>query len=272
MNDAPVPSAAAGSAGAIAGDAASQRHASVAAVSTPDLGLPRKLKRKRGRAGLWSILIVPVIPHFWVGLGLLGFAFGATLFPFVAKPVTGHVVGKHVEKVKNGHSYELDVAYELDGHSAKQSLNTSSTAFNDANDGDEVPLVAARIAGMDHAQRPNEVSPAFPLVPMALFWNAIVGMFVWLLAGRPLLQWWLMRNGTRVAGVVAEHRYVGGKGAHEEVVIRFGAEGITAKHNIPPTVWRASGLQSMSPVTVFHHPTKLKRCVVGELAPWDVVG
>ena len=33
-------------------------------MSTPDSGLPRKLKRKRGRAGLWSILIVPF--SLWV--------------------------------------------------------------------------------------------------------------------------------------------------------------------------------------------------------------
>jgi hypothetical protein len=242
----------------------------VAAVSTPDSGLPRKLKRKSGRAGLWTILIVPLIPHFWIGVGLIGFALGAIVFPFVERPVVGHVVNKHVDRVKNGHSYNLDVAYELDGKSAQQTLTTTSAAFESTSVGAEVPLVAARIAGVEHAQRPGELSPALPMVPFALFWNSIVGVFVWILAGRPLLHWWLLRNGTRVAAVVVEHRYVGGKGAHEEVTIRFGE--ITTKHSITPRVWKAMGLQSGSAVTVFHHPTKPKRCVIADLAAWDVVG
>lgn len=244
----------------------------VAAVSTPDSGLPRKLKRRRGRAGLWSILIVPCIPHFWIGVGLIGFAIGALVFPFIEKPVVGHVVDKRIERVKNGHSYNLDVAYELDGIAAKQTLTSSSAVYDSTPVGAEVPLVAGRIAGFDHAQRPDAFPPALPIVPMALFWNAIVGAFVWLLAGRPLFHWWLLRNGTRAAGIIAEHRYVGGKGAHEEVVIRFGAEGFTTKHSITPRVWKACGLDSSSTVTVFHHPTKPKRCVIAELAAWDVVG
>src|SRR5438552_35351 len=90
----------------------------VAVLAEPDLPqrTTRKLKKRAGRTGAAQAWVALLIPHVWIGIGLIVGSIWQLAFPLVAHDVDGHLVGKHenYSTKSKSTSYVLVVGYELD--------------------------------------------------------------------------------------------------------------------------------------------------------------
>ena len=245
----------------------------VAATSSPDPAPPRRVKKRPGRAGLASVFVVLVIPHVWVGVGLVLVTAANIVFPYVAVPVTGHVVSGVVTTGKGGAVYTQTVAYELDGHADSTDIGVDETTFQASHTGDPRALEATRVLGHGWARTPGSGPAPLMLLAVTTFWNCIVFVFVYMIAIQPLLRWWLVRKGALVVGEVTEVKQRVGKGGRDTAVrYRFtAADGALVNGEMTVARTLYSGDAPLPSVTVFHHPRWPRLNVVYELSSWALV-
>jgi hypothetical protein len=247
----------------------------VLATPQPPPRVTRTLKKRAGRAGLASTIVVLFIPHVWVGLGLICAVVWQLAFPLIDRDVDGRVVAKNesYSSKSNSTSYSLRVAYEIDGVDGETSIGVSHERYLAAHEGDLVPLRAAHIGSFSSAQR-RDGSAAPILLPFAIFWNAIVGVFVFQLAVVPLLRFWLMKRGVRVRGTITQVTRTTGKGAHVAVTYSYAVhtgEVLERTMKVSSRDADTAGPRVKDAVDVFHHPSRPRLSVIGPLTSWEIV-
>ncbi|HEY4222928.1 MAG TPA: hypothetical protein VGO62_16340 [Myxococcota bacterium] len=251
---------------------------SVAAASTPDAPAlaNRTVTKRAGAAGLASVFVVPFIPHVWVGIGMIFAAIGQCAFPFVATPVDGVVTGVNTGTGKHGVFYTETVRYSVDGKDGTETISIDAARFRAKPVNEVVHLRAANMLGFAMAHREGESD--FPvLVPFALFWNTICAVFVWQLAVKPLLRWWLVRRGALVRGVVDDVHLSTGKGARALVKYTFTPAGSTlpmrGSMSVTPSVFQKAGeaFAVGADVAVVHHPRRPRLNALVDLTSWQPV-
>jgi hypothetical protein len=242
----------------------------VAATSTPDpVRANRRVKRRAGRPGLWSALVVLFIPHVWVGIGLVGLAIGQLAFPLVAEPVTGHVLSKEQHVVKGSPTWNVRITYALHGEPGELYRRVSEAEYQHIAKGDAVELKAACILGLQHASPAD--APNIPVMLLfALFWNSIVGMFVYSMALRPILNRWLVRHGASAAGTITRIDPPA-KGTCK-VFYSFVPEGagVHVEGTCTINTSIADTLRKGMPVTIFHLAARPMFSVVYEASAWEL--
>lgn len=244
----------------------------VAAVSTPNA---RRVEKRAGRFGLWLSFLPLLVPHTWIGVGLIVAALGQCLFPFVAVPIDAHVVSKSIGSYKGNATYTVNVAYASDGGKARSlAIGSDRGGYDAAKLGDVVKVRAATIAGVHHGKRADESDFPFLIFAM-LFWNGILSVFLYKLTLVPLLRWWLVRRAVRADGVVDDVKVTTGKGAQARVSYHFTIPGTVDRVNavmaVLPKHYETSGAQPSTRVSVYFHPRYPRFSVVEELSSWRVV-
>lgn len=229
----------------------------------------RRLRRRDGRPGLGRIWFVLLFPHLWIGLFVAGMAVFEIAFPFMAHDAIGHVRNKHEStSSKGGHTYYVDYDVDVDGAVVSDSASVSSGQFAALSPGDGFPVRVGRAFGAVHTRTDSGFGGVF-IGLFALFWNGIVGVFVWVWAVQPLLRWWLVRSGVGVAGEVVT------RGAPKKGSVRVEYRFVPDGHGLPlersmmVPINNASALPQR--VTVFHHPQRPTVATIYEATSWEVV-
>jgi hypothetical protein len=234
----------------------------------------RTLKKRTGRAGVGQSFLVLFIPHLWVGIGMITAAIWQITFPFVDRPVTGTVteLGSSYSSKNQRTTYSVTAAYEIDDLYDSVTYPVSQNEQAALHKGDSVPLRAAVIFGMTSARAKN-ATDAPVLVPFALFWNSIMGVFIYMLVILPVLQWWLLRRGVRVLGTVTNITRTTGKGASVIVAYEYtsdAGERCESNMKISPKDFDESVTLGGS-VVVHHHPTHPRWSVLPAFCAYDIV-
>jgi hypothetical protein len=218
------------------------------------------------------------MPHLWIGIALALASVVQLVFPIVAEPVVGHIVDKHTSTSrKHGTSYEVTIAYHLNGRDETTSQFVDEDFYAVIDGGEEVALRAARILGFNEVQAWNE--NFFPFwVLFALPWNAFVALFIVAWSWPLLSRWWVLKWGTRVEGVLDEvKRTVGRKGGVAvEARYHFSHFSLVRSAQVMSGLMRVSAedFEHASPLppnlTIFYHPRWPSISVVYELSAWEI--
>lgn len=246
----------------------------VPAVSHPDRERPRRrLRLRAGRSGLRHTFLILFFPHLWIGV----FFFFGSIFqlarPLIEQPAIGHVVEKHATtSKKGGTTYTVVYDVDHDGVATHASDTVAYDLYVGAVEGGAVDVAVADAFGHRFTRLSGNHGD-FAIIGFAAFWNAIVGVFVWLFAGKVWLEWWLLRRGMRVPGqIVVVGPATGQKTKMCAVDIRYVPRGqgvpLEKRLSLTPAIAQALPLRD---VVVFHHPRWPGVAVIAEAAAWDVV-
>lgn len=225
---------------------------------------PRSIVRRPEAPGLlrW-VPRVFIVPHFLAGVVILLISLTLVATALVGTRATGHVIGERVTigSKKTGNSYVVEYAYPTPNGEA---MGSETVSIGSASQ----PAAARRKAvgqsievrhlgvGNHRVSLPAStgVGAHAVMLGFALFWNAFVGLFVWVLWVSPLRERWLYRHGVPAPGTVVSKRTRQGKSVSHEFSYSFELPGGTVKQGtvqgVSRTLWEA--LQVGDRVTVLH--------------------
>ncbi|HEX3151123.1 MAG TPA: DUF3592 domain-containing protein [Gemmataceae bacterium] len=244
------------------------------------------LRDRKGAVGRWVGRLF-ILPHTIIGLFLLGSAVTSTvLFVRVwlfGEEYTTHIVRKTETKgAKGGMHYAFECEFDVDGnvHMIRIPVDKETYAAMKVDDSIDIRALGS---SPDRGQwiRLEGRSPlkeALDPWGSALFWNAIVAIFVWIFYVAPIRMWFLVRNGVPTPGVVLSVREIHGKSG-KSYVIRykytvsdaFGLPGEEFIGTMSSTKSTAACAREGDQVTVLYYPSKPKRSLMYKYAGYKVM-
>ena len=236
--------------------------------------------------GVWFARLF-IMPHLCCGIGLLGFVLITALTAAFGTDVTALVTNAHTSRGSKGSTnYSLDYRYRIGGteytHSSSVGARTYSSCapagrLHDA----EGPVARLHVRhlgfGPWHYQAVVEEGSLWKIAGgmflMALFWNGIVSVFVYVLWVAPIRNRRLIRSGETTAGKVLKTRISRGKSTSYYATFGFtdpatGQE-IQREMSLPgrPQYNQACAVQS---VTVIYDPRHPRHALAYELSGYRV--
>ena len=253
-----------------------------------DQPLPRPVRRRGGLmagCGLWFLRIF-ILPHTLVGVGVLvaapAYSFLTLGVWLLGEEVQGRVVRTtHSQnKKKNTTTYTLHYVFTVDGTEYSGQTGVSAQEQAMYKEGTPVPLrVLTVLPHYGHWPLVGNYSPLGQvggLWFMALFWNGILSIFLWMAYYRPWYHWHLVRNGTPTSGLVRETKTHHGKGGPSytvryEYAVLIGEVSdnlLTGSVNTHRAIGTAFMIGDV--LTILYDPAKPKRSVPYVLADFEV--
>lgn len=227
-----------------------------------------------------------LLPHVCIGAGLLLFLPFVIVWAGFGVQVTGHVVDGHISRSSKGSvSYKLDFVYDLNGVAYQDSQSVGQQAYHQLrpaprNDMAPMPVTILhfnigplRYAGILDAR--SRASVFWRAFFFALFWNAIVSLFVWLLWIVPQRKKWLFTHGQATLAAISTKRKQRNRNSTSYLVkIAFEHPATHARLEREVAVnskkdWEKLEIGQI--VTALCHPTNLKRVAVAEFGPYQVI-
>jgi hypothetical protein len=259
----------------------------VFASESPPLHLPSPPRAVHGGGGcaLWFIRLF-IMPHVLAGiviagqcvLAILTAAFGTDLMATVTKASTH-------QGSKGGTTYNLKYRYEVAGRQFTNSDSVGYTTYAAVAATGELEGEAGRVRVRCLQLGPyvhhlliegrSAWGTTGGLLVFALFWNAIVSVFVTLVWIMPIRRRLLVKNGETTAGTIVSTRTRQGKGTSYYAKFRFrdprtGGEIERETDAISYEQYQAA--TSDRPVTVIYSPRNPKRALAYEFCAYTVEG
>jgi hypothetical protein len=189
----------------------------IARPSSPRVLLPpppRQTTRRRGIHPAIKTALFFLIPHVWVGLGLIAFIVNGVALAVVGHVRTGQVIDRQVTHGKGTH-YQIVYAYEESGRRFQDRADVSSADYDGLPPGSQVavkslhvgPLGGSRLAGALDRRGNGILCMAF----FAILWNGFLFFLFYNLVLAPLRQRALVRDGDAVPGRILSKKEQKGK-------------------------------------------------------------
>jgi hypothetical protein len=176
---------------------------------------PRVVRRKPG-GGCWLIFLrLFILPHICAGIFLL-LSVPAHLFvSHFGTPVTAIVNWEETTPTrKGGLMYEIYYHYTLDGRRYDERASVGASIYRLTRVGDRYLGRASGLWGHALFVGPAEWEEAGPLAMLgiALGWNGLLSVFLYVFWVVPLRERWVARIGQPVLGIVTGRREHSGRG------------------------------------------------------------
>ena len=238
--------------------------------------LPPPPRKVRGHVG-WGVwfLRIFVLPHTCLGIMIVGIVLLRVLTALFGTDRDA-VVTKADRRTSKGETFHVvDYAYRVNGHdySSSESVSPSVYALNGTSDGKAT--VRVRYFGIDGAHYSLIVQGISwwksigGMLLMALFWNGILSIFLYIAWIDPIRHRQLMRDGSVTTGTIVGRNISRGKTVRYYAVVRFG-EDIERHVSISEQDYEVA--TEGRPVTVIYDPRKPKRATVYEFSGYTVDG
>ncbi len=219
-----------------------------------------------------------ILPHMLVGIGLiLALVIKLSLGLFGTR-VEGTVMEKTVhEDSESGPTHHVKFAFTSGGQTCEGKAQVGADVFRSLAREDGIPVVHLPLLPqyLSTYQPPQSRFPGGTgkILGFALFWNALVGVFVGVLYIAPWRNKRLLRSGTGAAGRVTNKRMntdSDGDRTHE-VDYTYEAGGQTLQGRAKVTAAEFERTQTGAPVSVVYEPGNPRRSQVIEFSEWEVV-
>jgi hypothetical protein len=239
---------------------------------------PRRVQRKAKSLGCGLVGgRLFIMPHMIVGVVML---FG--VLPVKLATVTvgevyqGRITGTSTKSGSKGRTnYNLQYSYEADGQTHKGERSIKSNEYErlsraaDAEPAETLEVRALNIAGYqtEEAFFPNEsrAKPVLFVLLFALFWNAILSVFVFILWVAPWMEKRLYKYGKPVVGRVVKMHTKHAKSTSYHLDYEFDHPGLgqrIATMIVPYDRWQQA--REGESVTVLCHPHRKRPTLIYE--------
>jgi hypothetical protein len=200
---------------------------------------PRRLKRVKGMPtssspGLWFARLF-ILPHVIIGLCLLVYPFIYLSGIAFGTDAPASIIDKSSRlDEESGRILELEMAYDWAGEKNYKKFSVNRTQYEMHKVGDQVDmhfLPALRDMTLQWKEKGSGVSlPDIQTVLFfgffAIFWNAVVSVFVLILYVAPVVEWYLLRFGSIGCGqVTGKETEMGSESTTYKVMYNFEAGG-----------------------------------------------
>jgi len=169
------------------------------------------------------------MPHTLIGIGGAGYVLLLSLWALFGADVPGVVTSADVyHSIKNRDSYTLKYTFQIGGQTKSGSEGVGYDLYQRyKSPSDTNPPVTVRyfsIAGSKHAALHTNRSlwgEIWKLALAMIFWNLVVGVFVYQLWVKPLRARWLYKYGETVTGTLLRKRMETRKSAYYYITYSF---------------------------------------------------
>lgn len=253
---------------------------------------PRPIRRRAGRPAFVGCFVLLIMPHTIVGLfmlmGLIQSLIGLFLGPVVPATVVAH---NTTHSSKGGTSYHLRLSYDVYGDHEERDCTVGSDAYNRIEDGAAIEVKLMNrprlLPGIQMAGAVPLFSPTAPLGAVAaqagftLFWDGIVGVFLYILLVLPWLYRSLVINGVPVEGRITGKKVQSGKSTTYYLLYEFTPlpSGLPTMDSLQPLRSKMTvrsqeyhRAQEGERVTVLYREGRPKLSVLYEYGDYEVVG
>lgn len=237
---------------------------------------PREIRRRPGRGWLIGGQQLIILPHTLAGIGINLFVLFTVALLLFGTVVPGRIARRSSYMSKNRRIYQVRVAYEAAGLPRTETESVPVELYNRLPEGTPVQVKALALGSISGgAMLVPGHSPwgrLLPLVPFGLFWNLIVGLFLWKLYCIPFLYRHLVRSGVAVLGVITDKQMHRGKTTTYFLRYEFiGPDGETVKSkmDVHRSAWE--GLRSGQPATVLYMPGHPRLNVLYQGTDYEVI-
>jgi|GEM_PF-1557950 len=253
-----------------------------------DQPLPRRVRAREGcgyGCGLWFFRLF-LMPHTIIGVWILFKAISAIVMTFgvmfAGQDVDGKIVRKVETQGKKGPYYSAEYVYVVDQVQYEGKVSLDANQYAAVREGQAI-TVKVYAPGVECGHWPGVPGySAFGAIGgmlfAAVFWNAIMSVFVYMLYVRPWRLRQLVRRGRPTEGIVRHvHRYMN-KGT-KTVQVRYDyviprddhSAGGVFKGKTSGTGPAAEKLHVGAIVTVLYDPRRPKRNLLYALADFKAV-
>jgi hypothetical protein len=176
---------------------------------------PRGVRRRRGLNPALKAVLFLLIPHVWVGVGMMGVVIGSIALSVVGQRHNAKVLDRQISRAK-GTRYQITYAYEESGAHFEDRATISKDDYDHLSPGDAVPIRSLHVGRLGSSRladgRDRGGSPICCMGAFAIIWNGILlGMFYGMVIA-PLRQAKLVRLGQAVPGRIVSRKEQKGKG------------------------------------------------------------
>lgn len=240
---------------------------------------PRKIKT-RSRAGMFGLIFARlfILPHTVVGLGMLLLLFSKIILALIGSHTEARVLEKTTQHgAKSSVTYKVAYSFTHGVADYSGSTQIDQKAYQRLRDGGPVPIVYLSFAPqyVSDYQDPHQRFPANTgfLLFIALFWNGIVAIFVYVLYIDPWRRKQLIIHGMEVPGQIQAKRLQrGAKGGTRHVVdYTYTVQGQLRHASITTTRAQHEACQEGDTLAIAYDPLKPQRSVPVDLSPWELV-
>ncbi len=227
-----------------------------------------------------------LMPHTLVGIGLIGAAIFSILVWLFGTDVPGRINSLDISRGKKSTNFNVHYAYTVEGIDYQGSVSIVEEIYNTLQVGQAYPVRVIRAAPswMPHPRGPGSSTGMVFMWPfMALFWNGLMSVFLWIAWVAPWRMRSLLRHGLATAGVILRtetHR--GGKGGPiyrvyygyqatplDEGHVLAEPDSFERKMDVTRADYNEAAIGRV--VTVIYHPKNPKRSVIYDFAEYEAI-
>jgi len=247
--------------------------------------LPPPPRSVRGGAGcgLWLVRVF-ILPHVCVGVGVAGLTVLTALVAALGTDLAATVTGAHTSRGhKGGISYQIDYRYRIGARDYTHSGGVSAETYAAVGHPRDLegPPATVRVRHLTIGpwnygvltQERTAWKAAGGLLVFAVFWCAILSIFVYLIWVIPIRNRLLVRNGQTTTGTIVKSRVNRGKSTSYYATFRFQdpATGREIEREMTlPGKEQYEAAWAGKAVTVVYSPRHPKRALAYELSGYRV--
>jgi hypothetical protein len=198
----------------------------------PVLIPPPRAVRQLGKGSRTAILRLLMLPHAIVGIGTLIYTLFLISLVVFSVPRKGEVTGKAMRVDDRDSTYLIRFSYTLDGKRYEQSTAVSQEEFASIREGEEATVqVHPWFPGMGpYLASQDRSGQVIMMTGFSLFWNGILGTFVWMMIIKPARRRSLVTHGKAVMGTITRKEvFTRGAGGTALVSYAYAVPGDTVR-------------------------------------------
>jgi hypothetical protein len=207
---------------------------------------PPRIVRRKAKSPGSRLLRLLLIPHALVGVGTLLYTLFLISLVALSVPRKGEVTGKTIRVDDHDSTFLVRFSFEVDGKRYEQSTAVTEEEFNAIHEGQGTTIqVHSWTPGTGpYLSSQNRFGQVIMMVAFSLFWNGILGTFVWMLFIKPARRRWLVVHGIATFGrIVRKELFRRGDGGTAVISYTYPASG---GKDMPAQVY--SGRMEVQPV------------------------
>ncbi|MBV9467625.1 MAG: hypothetical protein JOZ57_00090, partial [Abitibacteriaceae bacterium] len=205
------------------------------------------------------------------------------------------ITGRHTSDDEDGTSYYLEFRYRVGGTDYHDASAVSSAEYGNYNNGapvsvrvlPQVPYKGAQLGLPSH----NAAKHTLFMWAFALFWNAILLAFVWMIYILPLMTRSIVAAGIPASGHIVHKEVISGEDSDTHMIHYEFSPGSMSSQVGAQRAWSDNTVHVMAPmkskmsvtkaeysqaqvgdvVTVLHSPKNFKRSVIYRYADYEII-